>query len=191
MGRVAGSGAPEAFETFVAALGRWFAMQVFSPAPGQFVATFENITARRQGEDPGSGQVCPERRPAVPQAAPVPNKVLLVDDDEDVRFLMARMLRRGGVPQVETASGGEEAMDCLAQGTIPDVIILDQNMPGMTGVQALGRIRRLHPDIPVLFSSGQPDLPEKGCLDQAKVAVIGKPFTLAELQAKISQFDPL
>jgi CheY-like chemotaxis protein len=135
-----------------------------------------------------------EARPAAvrgeaPKPCPVPGKVLLVDDDEDVRFLMARMLKKAGVLRVTTAAGGEEALASLA-ADLPDLVILDQNMPGMSGVQALGRIRERHPDLPVLFSSGQPDLQEWGALDQTRVAVIAKPFTLAEIQARLSEFEP-
>jgi CheY-like chemotaxis protein len=271
LGRVAGSGCPESFETFVQALDSWFAMHVFSPAPGQFVAALENITERRQTEEeaeaerhrleerlnrvealqlnaaragqrldrtlaaiqdsaaerqPASsgadqaafqriGQFCLEARdgltalvtpsqpapeptpcpapreapaPAAAKPSPVPRKVLLVDDDEDVRFLMGRMLRKAGVFQVRTAASGEEALLCLAEDA-PELVILDQNMPGMNGVQTLGRIRERHPELPVLFSSGHPGLLDLGGLDQAKVAVIAKPFTLAEIQARLRQFE--
>ncbi|MDR3669599.1 MAG: response regulator [Holophaga sp.] len=266
LGRVAESGCPETFETHVQALDSWFAMHVFSPAPGQFVAALENITERRQAVEEGEderrrledrltraenlelkaakaarcleqmlagildtaaerepaaagpdqeafryiGQVCleamdrlkamltperpapdrkpPREEPAAPKPCPVPRKVLLVDDDEDVRFLMGRMLKKAGVLHVATAAGGEDALASLAVD-LPDLVILDQNMPGMSGVQALGRIRELHPDLPVLFSSGQPDLHEWGALEQERVAVIAKPFTVADIQARLHQFE--
>jgi len=115
-------------------------------------------------------------------------KVFLVDDDEDVRFLMTRMLKQAGVRQVRTFSGGEEVIDYLRSGELPDLIILDQNMPGMKGTQTMEQIRGLHPEMPVLISSGQPDIEAWDDFKQPRVAVISKPFTFEEIQAKLAQF---
>ena len=101
---------------------------------------------------------------------------------------MSRMLKRSGVPRVAAASGGEEALACLDAADLPNLVILDQDMPGLTGIQTLGRIRERHPDLPVLVSSGQPDLGERACLDQPNVAVIGKPFTLGEIAECLARF---
>jgi CheY-like chemotaxis protein len=50
------------------------------------------------------------------------------------------------------------------------------------------RIRQMHPDMPILISSGQPDIEEMDCFRQPKVAVIAKPFTMEEIQAKLGRF---
>ena len=125
-----------------------------------------------------------------PAAAPPPalSSVLLVDDDEDVRTLMLRMLRKAGIGQVTAVGGGAEALAILRAGTVPDLVILDQNMPGMTGTQAMALIRELLPDLPILFSSGQPDIENWECLRLPGVAVISKPFTMEEIQAKLEEF---
>jgi len=129
----------------------------------------------------------------VPEAAvPAPPpplevlKILLVDDDEEVRFLMTRMLRRAGAAEVATAPGGREAIDCLGSGAVPDLVILDQNMPGLDGLQTLALIRERHPDLPVLISSGQPDIEDWEALKRQNVAVISKPFTLEEIREKLA-----
>jgi PAS domain S-box-containing protein len=114
-------------------------------------------------------------------------KLLLVDDDEDVRFLTTRMLVKAGY-QVITAKGGEEALEILRGGNIPDLIILDQNMIGLSGVQTMGLIRGILPSLPILISSGQPYIEEWECLKNSNVAVLSKPFDLAEIQAKLAQF---
>ncbi len=148
---------------------------------------------------PGQGTTVKIRFPRVP--APVQaetihepslplklRKVLFVDDEEDVRFLMTRMLKKAGVREVETAASGEEALKKLLPGELPDVLILDQNMPGIAGVKVMARVRDRYPDLPILFSSGQPDIESWDCLKQPNVAVISKPFTMDEIQAKLAKF---
>ena len=113
-------------------------------------------------------------------------KILLVDDDEEVRFLMTRMLRRAGVSEVSTAAGGREAIARLDSGALPDLVILDQNMPGLDGLQTLAQLRERHPDLPVLISSGQPDIQDWEGLKRKNVGVISKPFTLEEILEKLA-----
>ena len=114
--------------------------------------------------------------------------VFLVDDDEDVLFLMTRVLRKGGVREVKSFAGGEASLQALRSGDAPDLIILDQNMPGMNGSGTLALIRRLRPDVPVLISSGQSGLEEWPEFNRPWVGVISKPFTMGEIQAKLAQF---
>lgn len=130
-----------------------------------------------------------------PAAAPAPplrlDHVLLVDDDEDVRLLMGRMLRKAGVPKVEAVPGGEAALDYLDAGERPDVIILDQNMPGLDGVQTLAEVRGRYPDLPVLISSGYPGVQDWPCFRQPNVAVIQKPFSMGEVLEQLARFPPV
>ncbi len=149
---------------------------------------------------PGLGTTVTLRLPRAPQvriearprgSAVGLGRVLLVDDEEDVRILMRRMLLKAGVKAVETAAGGEEALASLASGALPEAIILDQNMPGMTGVQVLDRVRELHPDLPVLISSGQPGIETWPEFRRPRVGVISKPFTLTEIQHKLEEFGLL
>jgi len=114
--------------------------------------------------------------------------VFLVDDDEDVRFLMARMLRRAGVRGVRAFAGGAAVLAGLRAEAPPDLVILDQNMPGMTGIQTLERIRETWPELPVLISSGQPDIEQWPCFQASRVAVISKPFNLEEIHGKLAGF---
>jgi CheY-like chemotaxis protein len=148
---------------------------------------------------PGRGTTVTLRFPRIPDPAqtgppalPAPPfqalRVFLVDDDEDVRFLMTRMLTKAGVRQVRTFAGGEEVLASLRPGEFPDLVILDQNMPGMNGIQAMARIRERCPELPILISSGQPDIESWSILQQPGVAVIAKPFTLDEIQAKLARF---
>ena len=133
----------------------------------------------------------PTQVETIPPPAPslASKKVFLVDDEEDVRFLMARMLKQAGVSQVKTFSGGAEVIEELQSEELPDLIILDQNMPGMTGVQVMAAVQDLYPDLPILISSGQPDIEAWDILKQPKVGVISKPFSVNEIQAKLAELQ--
>jgi CheY-like chemotaxis protein len=113
--------------------------------------------------------------------------VLLVDDDEDVRFLMSRMLKAGGM-KVVAVDGGAAALESLRSGLTPDLVILDQNMPEMNGIQTLEKIALTHPNLPILISSGQPDIETWPCFQVPHVAVISKPFDMDELLKKMAEF---
>jgi CheY-like chemotaxis protein len=123
-----------------------------------------------------------------PKRKNLPKKVFLVDDDQDVGFLMTRVLKKGGVRQVRTFTGGEAVIQHLRSGECPDLVILDQNMPGINGVQTLELIRHLHPELPILISSGQSGLDEWVEFRRPRVGVISKPFTMKEILDKFAQF---
>ena len=108
--------------------------------------------------------------------------ILLAEDDEQVRPLMASMLRRAGY-QVLVAAHGAEAL-LLAerhQGPI-HLLLTDVKMPGMNGPRLAERMRELRPQTPVLFMSGYVDstavLPEGA-------EVLSKPFSNEELLARV------
>jgi len=146
---------------------------------------------------PGSGTVVTVRLPRItvePESSPPkveagdrgPMAILLVDDDMDIRFLVERMLQSQG-HSVRSAASGASAIEILASGEIPDLVIMDQNMPGLDGVQTMAKMRVLQPNLPILISSGQPDIQEWDCFREANVGVLSKPFDMAELLAKLAQ----
>jgi sigma-B regulation protein RsbU (phosphoserine phosphatase) len=83
----------------------------------------------------------------------VKKKILVVDDDESIRKLLSRILLRAGY-EVEAASGGKEALEFLAKKNF-NLIILDMDMPQMTGIDFLINIKEEKiTNIPVLMLSG-------------------------------------
>ena len=77
------------------------------------------------------------------------NRILWVDDEIDLLQPYIIYLKGKGY-NVETASNGEDALDAL-DTIVPDIVFLDENMPGMTGLETLQEIKRLHPDVPVVM----------------------------------------
>jgi PAS domain S-box-containing protein len=114
-------------------------------------------------------------------------KILVVDDEEEFLDLMKRMLKMAGAMQVDTASGGREALERLQTGYKPNLVILDENMPGMDGAQTLAVVQALYPDLPILMASGKADALESGRFRQDCVAFISKPFTLEEIQRRLGE----
>ncbi|MCQ9204780.1 MAG: response regulator [Omnitrophica bacterium] len=78
-------------------------------------------------------------------------KILLVDDEEDFRQLMAFWLESKGYA-ILTASNGQEAVK-VVKNEAPDIIFLDLHMPVMDGVTALKEIRTFNKDVPVIVIS--------------------------------------
>ncbi|MFP5352099.1 MAG: response regulator transcription factor [Actinomycetota bacterium] len=74
--------------------------------------------------------------------------VLVVDDNDDVRTMLARLLRSIGVVDVAQANSGEAALEWIAQHHV-DVIVMDVQMPGMGGIEATRAIKREHPGITI------------------------------------------
>jgi CheY-like chemotaxis protein len=87
--------------------------------------------------------------------------VLIVEDDEDIRELLAEMLQDHGY-EVHQASNGAEALDELQKAEKPNVVLLDLMMPIMDGWEFRARMLRDPElvDIPVVVVSGAADLQE-------------------------------
>ena len=78
--------------------------------------------------------------------------VLIVDDDGIQHVVLEAVLSEHGY-SMHSAYSGFEAMDALEQHCV-DIVILDIEMPGMGGLEALARIRRDYPHMPVIMASG-------------------------------------
>jgi DNA-binding NarL/FixJ family response regulator len=120
-------------------------------------------------------------------------RVVIVDDYDDIRWLVRMAFERSGnfVVVGEAADGAAGVK--LVQSTQPDVVLLDIKMPVMDGVQALARIRRLVPGTPVVMLSAfhATDDPARTAVRLGAAGYIDKgarisdlPDTLRELLAK-------
>jgi DNA-binding NtrC family response regulator len=107
-------------------------------------------------------------------------RILIVDDEVEMRDLLAKVLERNGY-QVATAGDGESALGLLEREPV-DLAIFDVVMPGLTGMEALRAVKELNPLIVVLIMTAF------GSIDQAVQAVkegaydyVSKPFKIEEM----------
>ncbi len=136
-----------------------------------------------------------------PAAAPAPNEaegspgeadvapaVLLVEDEELVRELAARILEAAGY-RVWAAASGAEALELHARLPAPvDVVLTDLVMPGLDGRELGRRLRTAHPGMPLVFMSGYAD--EAAPVDSewgADAAFLQKPFAARALIGAVEQ----
>jgi EAL domain-containing protein (putative c-di-GMP-specific phosphodiesterase class I) len=107
-------------------------------------------------------------------------RVLIVDDDEAVGRAHARALvRRGYV--VEQATSGNAALAFIREAAF-DAIVTDVEMPGMSGVELLQKVRATDLDVPVIFVTGAPSLESAiRALDYGALRYLLKPAELSEL----------
>jgi PAS domain S-box-containing protein len=129
-----------------------------------------------------------ERSPDAPAAARVeaatrPLRVLAVDDDVLVLFNTVAMLEDLG-HQVCEATSGHEALARVKSGEPLDLVITDQAMPEMTGMQLASAIRQEHPELAILLATGYADLPLGG--RQTDLPRLAKPFLQHELAQAIA-----
>ncbi|MFD1787913.1 MHYT domain-containing protein [Sphingomonas floccifaciens] len=107
-------------------------------------------------------------------------RVLLVDDEEQVREATAQMLSDLGY-HVRAVASGREAVALMEGGEVPDVVVSDHMMPGMTGVELARIVRDVCPGARFLLISGYAE----GGID-GDVPRLPKPFVKADLAASLS-----
>ncbi len=121
---------------------------------------------------------------AVPEVATaaVPARILVVDDDPEVRHVTASFLNDFGYTETE-AKDGHAALAMMEEGGRFDLVVADLAMPGMTGVELAAAIRSRFAGVPVLLLTGHAEavpIPDD-------LPVMQKPFASAELAARVSQ----
>jgi len=88
--------------------------------------------------------------------------ILIVDDDDDTRNIMQRLITNGGYRDVVTAESAEKAFSLLARGSAMqfDLIFLDVNMPNMDGIQSCARIREdaRYRTVPIVMTTARADM---------------------------------
>jgi DNA-binding NtrC family response regulator len=79
----------------------------------------------------------------------IPARILVVDDDDNLRWVIQTQLEQMGYAVI-TAADGEKAIEAIEKEP-PALVLTDLKMPGLSGMQLLERIRRDYPEVPVLI----------------------------------------
>lgn len=134
----------------------------------------------------------PERR-----SARTPKRLLLAEDDEALRSLIAEALRKDGFQVVEVKHGLEllEALEpAMFEGhpeTQPDLIISDYHMPGCTGMSILAGVHSTGLAVPfIVITAFGDEATHKRARMLGAVAVLNKPFSLDELRETVLKLLP-
>jgi DNA-binding NtrC family response regulator len=111
--------------------------------------------------------------------------ILLVDDDEITLDIVTDMLSRFGY-HIIRANGGEKALDVLKQsGSFIHLVILDMNMPGMSGRDCLEEIKKISSRMKIIISTGDPGTAQVESDNGNVSGFIAKPFRLEEILTQI------
>ena len=124
-------------------------------------------------------------------AAPPAPRVLLAEDDQDFRVLLATVLRAAGFEVLE-AGNGAELFDYVAFGLMGgqakrsfDIIVSDIEMPGYSGLEVLNGIRDACVTIPVILITAFGDPDKHQAAERLGATLLDKPFDLADLEQAV------
>ena len=122
-------------------------------------------------------------------AADVLKRILIIDDEESIRLLLERILESIPGLELTLADGGDAALGLAAKQSY-DLILLDLLMPGVGGIEVLGRIRKASANrkTPVIIVSVMADAPTRIACESLGVAdYIVKPIQRAAVTASVQR----
>ena len=128
---------------------------------------------------------------AAPLPAAAPRTVLVVDDEDGVRRLVATVLRRHGYTPIE-AAGGREALTVLAERPDVELVISDVLMPELGGRELAQRLLLDYPTLPILFISGytNQELADDDGTLHTDAMFLAKPFSQQQLLEAVGTLLP-
>ena len=192
-------------ETAAKVFEPFFTTKGFGKGTGLGLATVHGIVEQTGGcirvhSEPGRGTTFSIRLPRLADAVPAPitpkpaapapggsERILLVDDNEELRRVVKRMLLRAGYQVIEAANGAA-AIAQLDRGVAVDVVISDVMMPEMGGKAVVDAIRQRHRSVRLLLISGYNyDTALRGMAQRGDISFVEKPFTAEQLLQKLRE----
>lgn len=120
----------------------------------------------------------------------MPKRILVADDDADVRFILQDYLSAWGF-SVDTATNGLEALEKLSRATY-DGLLLDIMMPGLDGLEVLQQVRQRYPSLPVVMITGVAFELAAQALQAGAQAYLVKPFQVEHVRQVVERWcNPL
>src|SRR3954470_4327665 len=116
-------------------------------------------------------------------------RILVIDDESDVEVLFRQQFRRelrDGRFDLSFEQSGDEALQTMQSEDESDLVLSDINMPGMSGLDLLPRIKAEHPTLPVLMITAYGDANSRRvALERGADALLTKPIDFAALKSEI------
>ncbi len=118
--------------------------------------------------------------------------ILVVDDEPDVEALFRQQFRRELRAQRFVLEFASSAKDALARVALPNeqspmLILSDVNMPGMTGLEMLPKVKALHPEVPVIMITAYCDSEtRRKAIEQGAADLFSKPIDFTVLRSEIN-----
>ena len=205
--RVSDTGVGMDAQTLARAFEPFFTTKAMGRGTGLGLATVYGIVEQSQGairvrSAPGAGTTFDvflpatqaAQRAAAPNARPKPERgaaaarVLVVEDDELVRNLAARLLTLDGY-QILEAGSADQALALTERGEAAiDLLLTDVLMPGMSGVELAQKLRERFPGLPIVFMSGYAtELLAKQGLRPDSGGFVAKPFSTDALRTAVRE----
>jgi two-component system NtrC family response regulator/two-component system nitrogen regulation response regulator GlnG len=117
---------------------------------------------------------------------PARASVLVVDDQSDLAQMMASMIKRDG-HEVRVATSGPAAVAAVEQ-RVPDLVLTDLGMPGMSGLDLAEALHERWPKLPIALVTGWgPSVDPARTRRSEIVQVLGKPFRMAEVRSLLAR----
>jgi two-component system, chemotaxis family, chemotaxis protein CheY len=116
-------------------------------------------------------------------------QVLVVDDSQIMRKIITGGLKKLGVNDVLEASNGQEAVDMMSQKNDVGLVLMDWNMPTMTGIEAVKKLRSLGIKVPIVMVTTEAE--KEKVIEAIKSGAndyLIKPFSPKDIQSKLEKF---
>jgi len=116
-------------------------------------------------------------------------RVLVVDDEPDIRDILERLLSLSGF-EIAVAGNGADAIK-LCKSFLPHIVLLDVMMPDSSGIETLQKIREFDKEVKIIMVSGMHDLTvAKEAISLGAIDYLTKPFDLKELDSFLKSLLP-
>ncbi len=114
---------------------------------------------------------------------------LIVDDMPDMRSLLRTTLLKLGLTSVAEAEDGAQALATYQQDTI-DIVFLDINMPGVSGLELLVELKRIDPKVYVVMVSGESSISNvQAAIGFGAKGFVVKPYSVDKIEEALKRFD--
>jgi two-component system, OmpR family, response regulator RegX3 len=114
----------------------------------------------------------------------VSDRVAVVDDEEPIRDAVGYALRSDGF-QVESFASGEELLDAVESGDVPDLILLDLMLPGLSGTEVCRRLRTTSVVPIIVLTARDAEVDRVMGLEAGADDYVTKPFSMVELISRV------